>query len=52
MNESDLEKIFAYSPVNGGVYSGESLPVQHIEWPKETWFGNRLKKIRQETTRE
>jgi len=44
MNESDLEKIFAYSPVSGGVYSGESLPVQHIEWPKETWFTNRLKK--------
>jgi len=52
MNESDLEKIFAYSPVSGGVYSGESLPVQHIEWRKETWFRNRLKKIREETTRE
>ena len=52
MNESDLEKIFAYSPVNGGVYSGQSLPVQHIEWPKETWFRNRLKKIREEATRE
>jgi len=52
MNDSDLEKIFASSPVNGGVYSGESLAVQHIEWPKETWFRNRLRKIREEATRE
>ncbi len=52
MNESDLEKIFAGSPVNGGAYSGESLAVQPIDWPEETWFRSRLKKIREEATRE
>jgi len=39
---SDWQTIFFQSKVNGGLYGGEDLPQRNWEWPKNTWFQERL----------
>jgi hypothetical protein len=34
--------IVLQSKVNGCLYRGEDLPQTHWEWPKKTWFQERL----------
>lgn len=43
---TDIEKVFLASRVNGGPYGGESLPSWPWEWPKNTWFSQRLRRVR------
>lgn len=38
--------IFLQSKVNRGVYDGDRLPAQNWDWPRATWFQNRLRYIR------
>ena len=38
--------IFLQSKVNCGVYDGDRLPAQNWDWPRETWFQNRLRYLR------
>jgi len=40
------EMIFTQSPVNEGYYDEEKLPQTKWDWPKGTWFQNRLDRIR------
>lgn len=45
--------IFLQSRVNGAQYQGEALPTSiSWEWPKSTWFAQRLSEVRRERTRE
>lgn len=44
MNEWQL--IFLQSKVNNGAYFGELLPPQNWDWPEETWFQKRLRRLR------
>jgi len=41
------EAIFIQSPVNDGRYEEDDLPQLNWEWPKETWFRNRLGYVRE-----
>ena len=41
------EAVFSQSPVNKGIYSGETLPQAHWDWPKRTWFQGRLNQVRE-----
>jgi len=34
--------IFLQSKVNGCLYHGENLPQRNWDWPKHTWFQERL----------
>jgi hypothetical protein len=34
--------VFLQSKSNGCLYSGEDLPLQNWQWPKDTWFQERL----------
>ena len=38
--------IFLQSKVNNGRYDGERLPIQSWEWPRGTWFQERLVNLR------
>lgn len=40
------ESIFTQSPVNNGNYEEDALPQQKWEWPKRTWFQDRLGFVR------
>jgi hypothetical protein len=40
------ELIFLQSRVNDGVYDGDHLPAQNWDWPRETWFQERLYYLR------
>lgn len=42
--------IFSQSKVNNGFYDGDRLVSQNWEWPKETWFQNRLRDLRKRTS--
>lgn len=44
---SSWQLIFQQSKVNSGMYNGDQFPVQHWEWPRETWFQTRLRYLRQ-----
>lgn len=39
---SDWQSILSQSKANGGYYHGEELPQANWEWPKNTWFQDRL----------
>src|SRR5258705_1873337 len=39
---SDWQVIFLQSKANGGAYDGERFPGQKWDWPRATWFQNRL----------
>ena len=41
-NLSYWQTILLQSKVNGCVYRGEDLPQSNWEWPKNTWFQERL----------
>ena len=43
---SAWQLIFSQSKVNNGFYDGDRLVAQKREWPKETWFQNRLRDLR------
>jgi hypothetical protein len=43
--------IFSQSKVNNGFYDGDRLVPQNWDWPKETWFRNRLRDLRERTSR-
>jgi hypothetical protein len=36
------QTILLQSKANGSLYRGEDLPQTHWEWPKNTWFQERL----------
>jgi len=36
------QSILSQSKANGGFYHGEKLPQSNWEWPKNTWFQDRL----------
>lgn len=38
--------IFLHSRVNHGLYNGDSLPLRSWDWPRGTWFQNRLHYLR------
>jgi hypothetical protein len=38
--------IFLQSKVNNGVYDGDRLPMHNWDWPKGTWFQERLRYLR------
>ena len=40
------ELIFLQSRVNNGGYDGDDLPAQKWEWPRGTWFQERLNYLR------
>jgi hypothetical protein len=40
------ELIFLQSRVNDGAYDGDHLPAQNWDWPRETWFQERLYYLR------
>jgi hypothetical protein len=40
------ELIFLQSRVNDGAYDGDHLPAQNWEWPRGTWFQERLYYLR------
>jgi len=42
------ESVFMQSRVNDGYYDEEGLPDQAWPWPKETWFQERLYKVREQ----
>ena len=39
------ELIFLQSRVNNGAYNGDHLPAQNWDWPRGTWFQERLRYI-------
>jgi len=39
------ELIFLRSTVNNGAYDGDHLPAQNWDWPRGTWFQERLRYI-------
>ena len=39
------ELIFQQSKVNNGDYYGDHLPVQNWDWPRGTWFQERLRRL-------
>ncbi len=43
---SDWQVIFLQSKANGGAYDGERFPGQKWDWPRSTWFQNRLRYLR------
>ena len=38
--------IFLQSKVNGGTYSGETLPGRNWDWPKDTYLQRRLQRTK------
>jgi hypothetical protein len=40
------ELIFLQSKVNHGAYDGDHLPAQNWDWPRGTWFQERLYYLR------
>ena len=40
------ELIFLQSRVNNGAYDGDHLPAQNWNWPRDTWFQERLYYLR------
>lgn len=40
------QSIFFQSPVNSGWYDEDELPQQNWDWPKGTWFQDRLDQVR------
>ena len=40
------QRIFLQSKVNSGAYDGDRLPRQNWDWPRQTWFQERLRYIR------
>ena len=40
------QRIFLQSKVNGGFQRAEDLPQGNWEWPKSTWFQERLSRLR------
>jgi hypothetical protein len=40
------ESVFSQSLVNDGGYAEDDLPQQNWQWPKGTWFQNRLDQMR------
>ena len=40
------QSIFFQSPVNSGYYDEGELPQQNWDWPKGTWFQDRLDHVR------
>ena len=38
--------IFLQSKVNRSAYDGDRLPRQNWDWPRQTWFQERLRSIR------
>ena len=45
------ESVFLQSRANDGYYDEEGLPDQAWPWPKETWFQERLCKVRNRSRR-
>jgi len=43
---SSWQLIFQQSKVNNGAYDGDRLPPQKRDWPRETWFQTRLRRLR------
>lgn len=39
------QKIFRQSKVNGAAYQGEHMPRWPVQWPKNTWFQRRIKRV-------
>jgi hypothetical protein len=44
------KSIFMLSPVNDGYYDETELPQQNWQWPKRTWFQERLGYVRERQT--
>jgi hypothetical protein len=40
------QDIFQQSRVNRGTYVGDRLPAQHWQWPRNTWFQQRIRYLR------
>jgi hypothetical protein len=47
---SPWQIIFQQSRVNHGPYYGDLLPAQNWDWPKGTWFQERLRYLRKAVT--
>lgn len=43
---NNWEWIFRQSKVNDGVYDGDRLSIQNWDWPRQTWFQERLEFLR------
>lgn len=48
LTPADIAIIFYASRLYWGVYLGDCLPVHPWQWPRQTWFQERLEKIRKE----
>jgi hypothetical protein len=42
------EIIFIQSKVNNSIYNGDSLLSHNWSWPRETWFQERLRRLRKQ----
>ena len=40
------QRIFLQSKVKSGAYDGDRLPRQNWDWPRQTWFQERLRYVR------
>ena len=40
------EWIFRQSRVNNGIYDGDRLAAHAWDWPRQTWFQERLRQVR------
>jgi hypothetical protein len=38
--------VFSQSKVNGAAYIGEELPGRNWQWPRDTYFQRRLRRVR------
>jgi hypothetical protein len=51
-SETELQKpsfwqlVFSQSKVNGAAYIGEELPGRNWQWPRDTYFQRRLRRVR------
>ena len=45
------ELIFRQSRANDGDYNGDRLAVQNWDWPRQTWFQERLRSLRSDKRR-
>jgi hypothetical protein len=43
---NNWESIFRQSKVNDGLYVGDRLSTQNWDWPRQTWFQERLEYLR------
>jgi hypothetical protein len=52
LKPSFWQLVFSQSKVNGAAYIGEELPGRNWQWPRDTYFQRRLRRVRLHQTAE